>query len=107
MVGIAASVAAIPADAGTDFPLYVVVVGHGAIRLRLAAGRITPCDSRDNHMLFDGWVGVGTYRWATSSDFVCIQHTSGAFRELDWSTSQLIPSVGGKKMPVEIHVSTD
>ncbi len=106
LLGIAASLAVVPADAGADFPVSVVVVGHGAIRVRLAAGRVAPCDSHENRMLFDGWVGVGTYSWATGTDFVCFQHTSGALREQDWSTSQLIPTVL-RKGPAEIRVSTD
>jgi hypothetical protein len=104
--GIAASVAPVPADAGTDFPVYVVVVGHGAIRVRLAAGNTSPCDSDENRMLFDGWLGVGTYRWAAGTGFVCFQHTSGALRESDWSASELIPTVWDKK-PMKIRVSTD
>jgi hypothetical protein len=106
LLGIAAGVAAVPAGAGADFPVTVVVVGHGEIRVRLAAGRVSPCDSHENRILFDGWVGPGTYRWWTSSDFVCFQHTSGALREQDWSMSRLIATAWRKK-PAEIQVSTD
>jgi hypothetical protein len=106
LLAIAASFAAVPADAGADFPVYVVVLGHGAIRVRLAAGRVAPCDSSENRMLFDGWLGVGTYSWPTGTDMVCFQNTSGALREQDWSTSQLIPTVWRRK-PAEILVSTD
>ena len=106
LFGFAAIVAAVPADAGADFPVYVVVAGHGPIRVRLAAGPVTPCDSDENRMLFDGWLGVGTYRWATYTDLVCFQHTSGALRKQNWSAPQLIPTVWGKK-PTQIRVSTD
>jgi hypothetical protein len=105
-LAIVASLVAAPADAGADFPVYLVAVGHGAIRVRLAAGPVTPCDSNEHRMLFDGWVRPGTYRWATGSDLVCFQHTSGALREQDWSPSRLIPTVWDKK-PAEIRVSTD
>jgi hypothetical protein len=106
MLGIAASVASVPADAGADFPVYVVVVGHGTIRIRLAAGRVTPCDSHENRLLFEGPVRAGTYTWETGSEFVCFQHTSRALPEQDWSASQLIPTVWNRK-PTEIRVSTD
>jgi hypothetical protein len=99
-------VAVSPAEAGTERPVYVVVVGQGAIRLRLAAGQVAPCDSPDNRVLFDGWVGVGTFSWVTSSDLVCIQHTSGALRESDWSVSQLV-ATATRKGPAKIVVSTD
>jgi hypothetical protein len=113
VLGIALSVAPVPADAGADFPVVVTVVGQGAIRLRLAAGRAAPCDSTANRMIFDGWVRVGSYVWTTSSDFVCYEHTSGALREADWSTAQLVPAVGHNGRgrtppgPAEIRISTD
>jgi hypothetical protein len=111
-LGIAASTTAVPADAGADWPVSIVVVGHGAIRLRLAAGRTMPCDSSSNRMLFDGWVGVGRYEWATGTDVVCFEHTSGALRESDWSGAHLAPTVTrdwrwGPNRPNVIQISTD
>lgn len=108
VLGIAMSVAPLPADAGADFPVLVTVVGHGAIRLRLAAGRAGPCDSSANRMIFDGWVDVGTYSWPTGSDFVCYEHTSGYFREADWSPARLVPTMAGKRpRPAQIRIATD
>ncbi len=109
LLTIAVSGAPGPADAGADFPVVITVVGHGAIRLRLAAGRAGPCDSSANRMIFDGWVGVGTYSWPTGSpDFVCYEHTSGAFREAGWALAQLVPTTVGKRpRPAEIRISTD
>jgi hypothetical protein len=106
VLGIAASVAIVPADAGADFPVNLVVMGYGAIRVRLAAGLVTPCDSHENRLVFEGPVRAGTYTWATGSEFVCFQHTSRALPEQDWSASQMIPTVWNKK-PTEIRVSTD
>jgi len=107
-LGIAASFAPVPADAGADFPVFVTVVGHGAIRLRLAAGRAGPCDSSANRMIFDGWVDVGIHSWPTGSDFVCYEHTSGAWREANWSVAQLVPTMAGRRpRPAEILISTD
>jgi hypothetical protein len=105
-LGIAASVAALPADAEADRPVFVVVAGHGAIRLRLAAGRTAPCDSTENRMIFDGWVGVGKYSWATRSDLVCYEHTSGALRESDWSVAQVVATMT-RRGPLVIRISTD
>jgi hypothetical protein len=106
VLGMAASLAAVPADAETDRPVFVVVVGHGAIRLRLAAGITAPCDSTENRMLFDGWVGVGRYALTTRASFVCYEHTSGALREADWSLAQLV-ATANRRGPAEIRISTD
>jgi hypothetical protein len=105
-IGIAAGIAEMPADAETDRPVFVVVVGHGSIRLRLAAGITAPCDSLENRMLFDGWVGVGRYALATHAGFVCYQHTSGALRESDWSLSRLVPTMT-RRGPAVVLISTD
>lgn len=106
ILGIVASFAGVPAGHGADYPVYVVVVGHGTIRVRLAAGPVTPCDSHENRLLFEGPVQAGTYTWATGSTFVCFQHTSRALPEQDWSASQLLPTVWNRK-PTEIRVTLE
>lgn len=53
---------------------------------------------------------MGAHSWVTGSDFVCYEHTSGAFREADWSVAQVVPAVPGKGhrgRPAEILISTD
>jgi hypothetical protein len=109
-VGTAVASAAPLSDAQTDRPVYVTVVGHDAIRFRLAAGATAPCDSRDNRMLFDGWLRPGRFAFSTGADVVCYQHTSGALREVNWSEPRVVATVMGTKVrrwATEIEVSTD
>jgi len=106
-LGIAASSAAVVAAAETDRPVFVTVVGQGAIRFRLAAGITAPCDSSENRMLFDGWLKPGRYEWGTGVDVVCYQYTSGALRESNWSESRVIGTRIRHVGPTEIVVSTE
>ena len=109
-VGIAATSFAARADAQADRPVLVTVVGHGAIRFRLAAGPTAPCDSSENRMLFDGWLRTGKYVFDTGADAVCFQYTSGALREMNWSESQVVLTTTGRRpprRPMEILVPTD
>ena len=103
--GIMATMAEVPANAEADRPVFVVVAGRGAVRLRLAAGATAPCDSSRNRLIFDGWVGAGTYEWATGSLLVCYQHTSGAFPEVDWSLAQVV-ATATRRGPAVIPIST-
>ena len=106
----AASAVATPADAETDRPVVVTVVGRGAIRFRLASGATAPCDSRDNRVVFDGWLTPGRYSIGTGADVICYQHTSGALRVVNWSGSRVVPTLMGNKVrrrPTEIVVATD
>jgi hypothetical protein len=105
-LGLAASLAWLPADAAAERPIFVVITGPGAIRLRLAAGVTAPCDSSENRMLFDGWVRAGRYEWATASTLVCYEHTTAALPESDWSVPRLT-STATRRGPREILISTD
>jgi hypothetical protein len=109
VLGIAALSLVHRANAETPRPVLVTIVGHGSIRLRLAAGVTAPCDSSENRMIFDGWLAPGTYTWETGANDVCYQHTSGALREQDWSESRIVSTVMGKRRyrPTVIVVSTD
>jgi hypothetical protein len=107
-----ASFAPARADAEADRPMFVTVVGHESIRFRLAIGRTAPCDSSENRMLFDAWLGPGRYEWGTGANLVCYQHTSGVLRESNWSESRVVPTLismgrGWPARPAEIVVSTD
>jgi hypothetical protein len=106
-VGIVLSSATVCADVETDRPVFVTVVGHGAIRFRLAAGATAPCDSSNNRMVFDGWLEPGRYEWGTGSNLVCFQNTSGAFRKSDWSEAWFVSTVMRHGRPTEIAVSTE
>jgi hypothetical protein len=105
-LGILVAGEAAPASAGAERPVFVDVVGQGAIRLRLAAGRTTPCDSSSDRPMFDGWVEVGRQAWSTDADFVCYQYTSGALREQGWSVPQVTPTFA-RRGPAVIRISTD
>src|SRR5271155_2783083 len=73
-----------PAD-GT-VPVSVSAVGHGEIRLIVAEGTARPCESADNHVLFNGHASVGDEVKLTSAiGSVCVDHTYGAFRESQWA----------------------
>jgi hypothetical protein len=96
-LGIAASSAAARVDAGTDRPVFVTVAGQGAIRFRLAAGPIAPCDSSGNRIIFDGWLSPGRYQWDARADLVCYEYTSGALRESNWSEARIVSTVIGNK----------
>jgi hypothetical protein len=109
-LGIAAISAPSIVQAQADRPISVRIVGHGAIRFRLARGAVAPCDSSDNQMLFDGWLEPGKYAFTTSADAVCYEFTSGALRESNWSTSRVVPTTMGTRLhrrPLAIEISTD
>jgi hypothetical protein len=108
VLGITASFAGADANAAADYPVFITVVGHGAVRLRLAAGITAPCDSDENRMLFDGWIGVGRYEWITGARTICFQHTYGALREADWTESRIVSTAFGRDgKPQQIVISTD
>ncbi len=107
VLGVATSSATVLAAAETDRPVFVTVVGQGAVRFRLAAGITSPCDSSENRMLFDGWLKPGRYEWGTGVDTVCYQYTSGAMRESNWSESRIIGTLIRHVGPTKIVVSTE
>ena len=91
-------------------PVRVSIVGHGAVRFRLAEGTTAPCDSSRNRVTFDGWLEPGLYAFPTVSPSVCYEHTSGAFRDVNWSTGTIVSTVVGRRRyarPVEIVIETD
>lgn len=104
----AASSGTVLAATETDRPVFVTIVGQGAIRIRLAAGVTAPCDSSENRMLFDGRLGPGRYQWDTGATNVCYQHTSRALPDSDWSESRVIGTTRIRPNgAAEIVVSTE
>ncbi len=93
-----------PAEAGAERPVFVTVTGQSAIGFRLALGRTAPCDSSENHMMFDGTLRPGRYAFETSSDVVCYQYTSAAFPTSDWSAPQITSTVIGRHGPLTLAV---
>jgi hypothetical protein len=60
------------------------------VRVQVAEGVTTPCDSGSNRMLLDGRLPPGaTFRAAIAGDCVCIRSTSASFPNSEWSTSGL------------------
>jgi hypothetical protein len=97
-------------DAQMVVPVSVTIVGHWAIRFRLAEGTTAPCDSSRNRVTYEGWLEPGVYAFPTTSRSVCYEHTSGAFREVNWSTGTIVSTLVGRRRyvrPVEIVIETD
>jgi hypothetical protein len=100
---------------GPIYPIYVTLVGQGAVRVRLTAGVVAPCDSSDDAPVYDGWLAPGRYRFFVTTRSVCMQHTWGAFRDDggDWSTPAILPTAkrtrrfSGSIVPYEIRLSTE
>jgi hypothetical protein len=97
-------------DADVVVPVTVSIVGRGGIRFRLAEGTTAPCDSSRNRMLFDGWLLPGIYSFPTEAASVCYAHTSGAFREVNWSAGSVVTTFARRRQyvfPVQIVINTD
>ncbi len=94
-------------------PIYVTVVGQGAVRVRLTGGVVAPCDSADDAPVYEGWLEPGRYRFYSPSRSVCMQHTWGESRDGEWSTPAILPTVvrlrrwSGTLVPFEIRISTE
>jgi hypothetical protein len=71
-------------------PVTVQVVGHGTLRLVVADGAQRPCESSDNHILFDGHASADEkIELVSMTGSVCVDHTYGAFRESQWAGAQI------------------
>jgi hypothetical protein len=81
-------------DSAADTPpktrVSVTVVGKGTMRLVVADGTARPCESSDNHVLFNGHVAAGDdVKLASATGSVCVDHTYGAFRESQWAGASI------------------
>ena len=110
----------VPADTVLQVPVSVSVVGSGSIRVRIATmvgggrrGPSMPCDSSDNLGLYDGYVSAGqTINLSSPGPCVCEQHTYGAFRETNYTTSRVTclirdPVTGVLSPRINLSLSTD
>lgn len=73
-----------------DSPSMALMVNHTdhEVRVQLALGNTSPCDSSDNRIVFDGTVGAGEARsLPVGEDCVCARHTIG-----EWTT-EFAPSL--------------
>ena len=88
-----ASVVLVAGDVRADYsvPVYVAVVGTGNVKLFVSAGSVVPCDSSSNTRLFDGWAAAGrTFVLQSPWSCVCETHTTGAFRETNYTPPQVV-----------------
>lgn len=71
-------------------PVYVSVLGSQAIRVRIWAGNVMPCDSGVAKLL-DAKVkpGFEATLW-TDAQSVCIEHTSAPFPDVGWSAPRVV-----------------
>jgi hypothetical protein len=68
----------------------IEVVGHGTLRLVVADGAQRPCESSDNHILFNGHASADEkIELVSMTGSVCVDHTYGAFRESQWAGAQI------------------
>lgn len=93
-----------------SFPVLIELHGSGKIRVKVAAGQISPCDSRGNTSLFDGWLAAGNqYSISSPAGCICVTHTFGGFRESDWSRdrSYCAGKLGPLDNEIRVPLSTD
>jgi hypothetical protein len=105
----------VAAETPPTIPVVATVVGTGQIRLLLAEGTGRPCESPENHKLFDGHAKAGDevrVNFSAAVGSVCVDHTYGAFRESQWAGG-VIWSAGdfgshpSSSAALSIRVSTD
>ncbi len=96
-----------------SLPVYITVVGTGSVRLLVSAGDTVPCDSSGDVRLVDGWVSAGqTLALQSPWPCICEQHTTGAFRETNFTPPQMVcqqinPFTGVPYPYLTMTVSTD
>jgi hypothetical protein len=79
-----------PADADDNppAPIVMTVMSSKRVHVQLSEGRHQPCDSRDNRMLVDGWMGpTDVFRGTTREECVCVRHTTDAFPRSGFTSS--------------------
>jgi hypothetical protein len=86
------------AAGGTPVPVIVMANTPSAVRVRIAAGTVRPCQSGANRMLFDGQVSpqhpLGL--WSPEA-CVCEEHTSPAFPDSEWLPANIRCSCRGRR----------
>ena len=70
-------------------PVYIASNAGSAIRVRLSAGTVTPCDASEDRMLLDTWLQPNTYvTIASNAPDLCFQHTSESFPDSEWQPAE-------------------
>ncbi len=85
------------AAGGAPVPVTVVTNTQSAVRVRIAAGMVRPCQSSADRMLFDGQVApqhpLGL--WSPEA-CVCEEHTSSAFPDSEWPPASIRCGCSGR-----------
>ncbi len=103
------------ARAQTATPMLVRVLGEGTVRVRITAwGHRDACDDHPESFIFDGRMTAGQAVWMSSpTSCVCMQHTWGGFRDIQWSGGQMLCPYdkrrygGGYETFIRVDVPTD
>lgn len=104
------------ARAQTATPMLVRVFGEGTVRVRISEwrGRFDECDDHRDRFIFDGRMTAGEVTWMSSpTSCVCMQHTWGGFRDIQWSGAQMLCPYdrrrygGGYETFIRVDVSTE
>lgn len=83
----------VSSDASALEPTQFIITMHGdgRVRLEVAAGNTTPCDSSTNTKLFDGPINGGqTIKFTRPEECACIRSTTKKFPNSGWSTPGLV-----------------
>jgi hypothetical protein len=76
-------------------PVEISQRGPDAVRVVLSEGRILPCTSGDDHLIYAGRLASGELlRTTTTRECVCVQQTFAPFADVDWSNGFVACRVG-------------
>jgi hypothetical protein len=79
------------AETALFMPVFVEQSGPKAVLVEVAAGRVGPCDSNYNALLFKDWMNAGqTLRLMSPYGCVCYRHTYDDFPQINWSPSIVV-----------------
>jgi hypothetical protein len=97
------------ADAADAAPIVVTLIGNDEVRVRVAEGSVSPCDSPSNTLLHSGKIKPGdVVKLTTSAECVCVEQTYHPFPVTQWSQSwmacrpQICEWKPGKKKSVRV-----
>ncbi len=80
-----------PVQAASPVGVELTFAGPHAVRVRVAEGPATPCDSGENHLLVNGKFEPGqVVRSSTANDCVCVQQTYYPFPDIDWQPAGFV-----------------
>ena len=92
-VAVVIAILAIPRglNANESTPVVVTMGGSVELRVEIADGLATPCDSDHNRPVFNGRMKPGeTFRASIAGECVCVRNTTAGFRETGWTTPGLV-----------------